>query len=201
MINLIFKSEDFRGLSFAIDKADPTKSLIDQIPDLKQVPEFCVFIENLDKIIKYIILMYDKNSPLVRKFTDLATRKMNAATMAGFDLKVDDDVLQSIYDFIDPRISEMVIGFLRFQNNLLFSMLVSNEQTFFEYQQSLLSAVMMLRNDKDKLTALAVKSKLMDDSDVIAERIEKYYKQIYMDDKAIDFVKKKSSSPESVAAE
>lgn len=219
MINLIFKAEDFRGLSFAIQNTDPTLKLFDQIPDLIQIKEFeaAKSNPNCDKFIRYIILMYDKNSPLAKKFTDLQKRKENAATMAGFDLikdniapapTVDDDgeiheipsLLQTLFDFLDSATSDMVIGFLRYQNDLLFSMLVSNEQTFYEYQKALLSEVMMIRNDKDKITALAVKSKIMDDSDIIALRIEKYYKQLYVDDKAIAYVKKRASSPESNAS-
>jgi len=198
MTNLIFKAEDFAGLPFPIHKADPNKSLFKQIPELRQIREFTDCANpDVDKIVKYIILMYAKNSPLVKKFTDLGIRKSTAADMAGFE--ADAAILPTLYEFIDIEISNMVIGFLRFQNDLVFAMLASNEQTFYEYQQTLMSQMLMIRNDKDKITALAVKSKLMDDSDIIAARIDKYYKQLYIDDKAIDYVKKRSSSPESIA--
>ncbi len=223
MTNLIFKNEDFRGLPFHIHKVDSSKSLLKQIPDLAQIAEF-VTVEHpdKDKIIRYIILMYSKESPLVKKFTDLVARKKNAAEMAGFDLVKDDtpipleplldeeeeddrpeptSLLYKLYNFADPEIGSMVIGFLRFQNDLAFSMLASNEQTFFEYQQAILSSIEFFKDDKDKMTALNLKTKLMDESDAIAVRIDKYRKQIYIEDKAIDFVKKRSSSPESIAVQ
>lgn len=225
MTNLIFKDEDFRGLPFPIHKADPSKSLLAQIPDLLNIPEFAAAISNprADQIIKYIILMYSKHSPLAKKFTDLSIRKTQAAIMAGFDMEADnrsseeiieaetdDDedtvlsipsLLTQLFDFLDQQMSEMVVGFLRHQNDLLYSMLESNRQTFYEYQQTLLSPVLMIRNDKDRITALAVKSKLMEDSDTIALRIEKYEQQLYVDPKVIAHLKKRKSSPESIAAE
>lgn len=225
MTNLIFKDEDFRGLPFPIHKADPSQSILTQIPDLLNVPQFAAAVSNthVDQIIKYIILMYSKQSPLAKKFTDLTIRKTQAAIMAGFDMvedlkgsidfiagegEDDEDIelvipslLTKLYDFLDEQMSEMIVGFLRFQNDLRYSMLESNRQTFYEYQQTLLSPVLMIRNDKDRITALAVKSKLMEDSDAIALRIEKYEQEVYVDPKAIDHVRKRRSSPESIAAD
>ena len=76
---------------------------------------------------------------------------------------------------------EMVDEFLKKQNNRVWSMIVSNEQTFFEYQTKLLRPV---DGDKDKdiLQALQIKSKIMDDLNTINERLETYYMKLYGED-------------------
>lgn len=202
MIIANFSKEEFKNLSFPIHKTDNKKDLIEQIPELKEIKMFEVLPKvNRDAMIQYILLMYDKNSPLIRKYAELSTRKREAGFMAGFDQANDSHsrLLSDMSDFKDPLFCEAVVEFLQFQNNLILAMLVSNEQTFFEYQSVLLSATAMINNDKDKISATILKSKLMDDSDTIADRIGKYYKQLYIEDKVVEYVKKKSYSPESVA--
>jgi hypothetical protein len=217
----IFKNEDFRGLQFPIHKVDQSKDLLKELPDLKYIQEFVTADRpDRDKLIRYIVLMYSKDTPLSKKFTDLAIRKKEAATLSGFDMVKDsipvplkplddpdeeDDrpepvsLLQSIYNLSDETIGQMVIGFLRHQDDLTFTMLASNEQTFYEYQQALMSEITDFRNDMDKMKALDVKTKLMDESDKIAARIQKYRKDLYVEDKIIDLARKRNSSPESVA--
>ena len=78
----------------------------------------------------------------------------------------------------------MVDEFLRKQNNRIWSMIVSNEQTFFEYQTKLLSPVEGER-DKDILQALQIKSKIMDDLNTINDRLDSYYMKLYGEDQEL----------------
>lgn len=94
----------------------------------------------------------------------------------------------------------LIDDFLRFVNNRIWSMIVSNEETFYEYQRKLLRNVEADR-DKDLLQALQIKGKIMEDLDNINARLEKYYLKMYAGDE--DLVKtitaRGSISPETLA--
>jgi hypothetical protein len=64
-------------------------------------------------------------------------------------------------------------------------MIVSSEQTFYEYQQKLLRPVTDADGDKNLLQATQIKSKLMQDCDDINARLESYYRRFYGDDEVL----------------
>ena len=135
-----------------------------------------------DKLIKYVLYIYDVNTPLKEHFPDLKIRKEQAALLSGYDLK--DETLNSIFFFTNSKVLSMVDEFLKKQNNRVWSMIVSNEQTFFEYQTKLLRPVDGDR-DKDILQALQIKSKIMDDLNTINERLDSYYMKLYGEDETL----------------
>lgn len=193
----MFTESDFKNLTFNIHKAK-SGTLPTSIPDMKVLNTWWNTNRNdKDKVIRYIVLLYDRSSPLVRRFSNLDTRKREAAMLAGFN--PEDPSLKSYKDFQDQEFADMVVEFLIYQNNYTWTMLVSNEQTFYEFQKTLLQESSMIRNDKDKINAIASKSKLMEESDKIVERINAYYKQIFVDDKLVESAKRVASSPEEMA--
>jgi hypothetical protein len=193
----MFTDSDFKNLTFGIHKAK-SGTLPSSIPDMKVLNTWWTSTrKDKDSVIRYIVLLYDKNSPLVKRFSNLDTRKREASVIAGFN--PEDPSLKAYKDFQDQEFADMVVEFLIYQNNYIWTMLVSNEQTFYEFQKTLLQESSMIRNDKDKINAIASKSKLMEESDKIVERINAYYKQIFVEDKIIDSAKRVASSPEEMA--
>jgi hypothetical protein len=76
--------------------------------------------------------------------------------------------------------------------------MTANEEVLWQYQQELLTPIVNYKNDKDKLQALEIKTKLMQECDSIIKRIEAYEEKIFGDN--ID--KKKeilNLTPESIA--
>ena len=78
-------------------------------------------------------------------------------------------------------------------------MLVSNEEVLWQYQQELLSPITDFRQDKEKLQALDIKSKLMNECDSMIKRIEGYEDKIYGDDDKLRNAIKNITSPENIA--
>ena len=175
-ISDIFNKDDFNKMFF--NPYGVKGSLLKKYPKLKM---FQSFLSADNKLIKYVLLMYDANSPMKEQFPDLNIRKEQAALLCGYDLVKDESLLSTIFFFENDKVTKMVDEFLRKQNNRVWSMIVSNEQTFFEYQTKLLRPV---DGDKDKdiLQALQIKSKIMDDLNNINERLESYYMKLYGDD-------------------
>lgn len=191
----IFNKDDFNKMIF--NPFNIKGSIKKKYPKLKM---FKTFDSANDSMIKYVLYMYDQNTPLKEQFPDLKIRKEQAAILSGFSLIKDNEKLHDVFFFLSDQLVDMVDEFLRKQNNRIWSMIVSNEQTFFEYQTKLLSPVEGDR-DKDILQALQIKSKIMDDLNTINDRLDSYYMKLYGEDQELLKVIKadKRLTPEFIA--
>lgn len=194
LLTEIFNKEDFEGMLFNPFKVS---NIMRKYPKLKM---FKTFVGADNNLIKYVLYMYDLNTPLKEQFPDLKIRKEQAAVLSGYDLEKDNEVLKGIFFFTNTKVISMCDELLRKQNNRVWSMIVSNEQTFFEYQTKLLSPVDGDR-DKDILQALQIKSKIMDDLNTINDRLESYYMKLYGEDQELLKIIKadKRLTPEFIA--
>jgi hypothetical protein len=175
----IFNIEDFKKMIFNPFKVKG--SLLKKFPKMKM---FSSFQTAEDQMIAYVLYMYDQNTPMKEQFPDLKIRKEQSAILSGYDLVKDNEKLHDMFFFKSTKVIEMVDEFLRKQNNRIWSMIVSNEQTFFEYQTKLLSPVEG-EKDKDILQALQIKSKIMDDLNTINDRLDSYYMKLYGEDQEL----------------
>lgn len=178
------------------------KSLAAEYPKLKQL-----LGDFDDKMARYVILMYDHLSPLREHYPDLKKRKEFAASMAGYDLNKDD--VSCLYDFKIKEeddyvpydeLLDMILKYLRYQNNWIWSMIVSNEQAFYEYNRRVMMPVEGNR-DKDILQAINIKTQVMESQDQIYQRLQKYYREFSAGDTDLEseIAKRKKMSPESIA--
>jgi len=144
-------------------------------------------------IIKYVVLLYDLKSPMRLKIPDINLRKEECAEMA--ELKTGTD---KIFDLSHDNILGYINSYLRFQSSKVWAILTANEEVLWQYQRELLTPIVNFKNDKDKLQALEIKSKLMNECDAIIKRIDAYEDKIFGDNK-----EKKSDiiniTPESIA--
>lgn len=175
--------------------------LLDKHPKLKSILK-----EGDDRMIRYILLMYDQHSPLRHHYPDLFKRKQFAADLAGYDLDKEDVV--SVYEFrikvedgYEPyeELIELIMKYLKYQNNMVWQMIVSNEQAFYEYNRRVMMPVDGAK-DKDILQAVEIKTKIMAAMDDIFQRLQKYKRELTGgDEKLEDVVVKKRLTPESLA--
>lgn len=197
MDNPLFQDKDFAQLRynvFSTPNPRELRGLAKKLPSVKRLDAR----EDGDKLLKYVMLMYDKNSPAVQFWQDAGLRKKECAILAGYDLKTDKAVLDGLFDFVDRDLQEIAIEFLKDQYNLWWAMIVSNEQTFYEYQKTIMTDVVSYNTDKDKLSAIIIKTKLMEDSDKIVERLQGYYTKVFGDGEE-KRIATKSYTPESIA--
>ncbi|HDY88336.1 MAG TPA: hypothetical protein ENH82_09535 [bacterium] len=175
---------------------DPTYG----ISELKRLKSFVDYSKpDRNRIIRYILLMHEKNSPLRTKIQNVADRKDYALALAGFkDKKKEDrERIDEIKQLLAERVVEMIIEFLQWQGNRLLAMIDSNEQTFYEFQRALMEPVTET-DDSKKIAAIEKKSKLMAECDRINNRLEGYYLRLYGDEDIIKVVQKRFT-PESMA--
>ncbi len=147
----------------------------------------------------------------------LKRRKEFAADISGYD--TENDNLIPIFDFtieeIVPATEEgeedtkrtvvyekLVKGlssYLAYQNSRLWVMIVTNEQAFYEYQEKVMSSVSST-DDRDALTAISIKTKLLEAMDTIHNRLDVYYREFTGDDKDVqNAMSKKKITSEALA--
>ena len=194
----IFTKETFEDLFINVyEQKNIIKKNLDKITDA-----FGLVVDirpDIEKLLKYIIYMYDKNTPMRELYQELQERKIECALLSGYSEKKDKTILEELYNLTDKRACELISSFLKYQNHKSWALLVSNEEVLWQYQQELKNPKTDFRQDKEKLEALEIKSKLMNECDSIIKRIEGYEEKIYGDDKKLKDAMKNVTSPENIA--
>jgi hypothetical protein len=179
------------------------ESLTVKYPKLKKI------VGDVDnRMIRYVILMYDVSSPLRQHYPELGKRKEYAASISGYDMAKDD--VTCLFDFkvkvneeYEPyeELLDLIIKYLKYQNNWVWTMIISNEQAFFEYNKRVMMPVEGNR-DKDILQAINIKTQIMTSQDEIYQRLQKYYKDLSGGDSNLEeaITIRKRLRPEEIAA-
>lgn len=129
------KPEDFQKLKYPCYQIESGKSLLEVFPELKRYPEFSSNEHSLDnnKVLRYIIYLYDKQSPLVSE-KNLIKRKMLGAQLAGFEL-VDKKYPELIEQMISGRniyVNRMVCVYVRNQRDIQYASLMTGMGMFYD---------------------------------------------------------------------
>jgi hypothetical protein len=169
------------------------KNLLKTYPELQE-------ISGDERLLRYIIALYDLNSPLVRKYMDIGIRKREAARMAGYDLRKEENELEAIYSFENEAARKAAVRFLKkYQFPREWYMICANEHTLYEYGERMLKPIDSEKTniEKDWIGALADKEKLSAGMEAINRRIETGYKRLFGDDAALEA--KQMTTAESMA--
>jgi hypothetical protein len=111
-----------------------------------------------------------------------------------FKLKVEDAIVPN------DDLLNMIMEFLKYQNNWVWTMIVSNSEAFYEYNRRVMMPVEGTR-DKDILQAINIKTQIMSSQDDIYQRLQRYYRDLSGGDTVLeDAVKvRKRLRPEEIA--
>lgn len=156
-----------------------------------------------DKMVRYILALYDPKSPLIKGESNLLRRKEIAASIAGFDVDKEEDMLAVIYDCKYEHLVLMIQNFLRFfVKSMEWAMLVSYESAFWEFQSRLMQPIERADKDKDLMTAVGNKTKLANDIQELYNKFEAAKDQFYGNDTILikQALKIRRFTPEGVAA-
>lgn len=183
-----FLISEFENLTLPINEKDLHKNSVTTQIFGNKIPSGHI------PMLKYVALLYDIKSPLRLKIPDINLRKQECAEIA--ELKNGEE--DGIFDLSNDNILVYINSYLRYQSSKVWAILAANEEVLWQYQQELLTPIRDFKNDKDKLQALEIKSKLMGECDAIIKRIESYEDKIFGDNK-----EKKEAirniTPESIA--
>ncbi len=131
------------GLSSMRYRVDRTydKPLSEVFPDLFRLPEFkkIEFTSSWERKVKYILLMYSKDTPLAREYeSNLRARKEAALSLSGFE-RTDGERWESdareLMDISDKEIFNCIMAFLKIQKHMVWTEIIVTEQELYEFQK------------------------------------------------------------------
>jgi hypothetical protein len=201
-----YKADDFKRMMFPVFTLEQNVDIRHHFK-LKEHPIMGESVSeynetDINKVLRYIFYLYDKSSPMIHFFPDIKRRKRECASLAGFNIAKDVDRLNDLYEVREDRVADIICDFIMSQGSHKWSMIVTNEHTFHEYQRAMFRPILMVKDDKQRMDALLVKSKLREESDTISSKLEAYYSDLFHSEtKVIEVAKKKAMTPEQVAFE
>lgn len=147
------------------------------------------------KMLKFIIMMYDPQSPLVKEFPDLQRRREEAAYLSDFKLPQNpmknDDLVRAI------------IGYLKILRNRRWALIVGIEQTIWESTGNMFNTVESDSgsNDKDVIAGIKMRNGMAADLIELNDKLDMLYKQFFNDEELEVVVNERPylTSAESVA--
>lgn len=172
------KESDYKSMRFPfnlIGDADP----LEVFPILSKYEEFNIPIEQKDKIIKYILLVYDPGSPL-RVLEPIPVRKANAAMMAGFKYKSEkfEDAVLRMMECGVLEINRMIIRFCRLFGERSYTLMVSGNEAFHDA----IGQLMLPSKGDDAIADTEKKQKIFQQAKSTAEALDKMAMNFLMGD-------------------
>lgn len=143
-----YSKTDFSQMMFDITTVTGKKNVLDVFSSLKIYPDFTQIIVDKDgdvidknALLKYIFLVYDRESPVVKQNDNLIKRKLEAAQMAGFPTESEGFFAPGVdaaMKGLNSAVNAMIIRFCRMHSGALYSALVTvNEAYYYKLQLTL----------------------------------------------------------------
>lgn len=197
---MLFQKEDFKDLHYKVFDLEPND--YDKLLEMDQfrgIDLSMVHKQKLVKAIKYLVFMYDKNTPLVTKYPDIEERKKVAVTLASLTNQYNADVIEDLRELRDPYF-DILMGMLRKQNEPVFNMLITQEELFNECMNKMLRKVEE-DSSSDELSALEKKGKISNLMEETIDRIDRFRSRYYGSDDELAEKGRKyySTTPEGIA--
>lgn len=154
--------------------------------------------DELDNLLRYIIMVYDPKSPLVNSERDLNFRKGIAAELA--EIETGDEYAESIFSCNLPGLVETIGKFLvRFIKSKEWAAICAYEYKFWEAIRLLMQPIASDKSDREQLDAANKKDVLSASIDEGLTKLESYYRNFFGEDEALEKRAKKRVSPELMA--
>jgi hypothetical protein len=150
-----------------------------------------------ERLLRYVIAMYDSGTPLAKSYPDLMKRKIAACSVAGVE---GEKAMDDLFAHRNESVLKLICDYMRiYGQSRLWAMIVALEEQMWEFIQRLIKPV---GSDKDKeaLQGVELKSKISSELDTINQRLENYYAKLYGNDEdLISASKAKRLTPETIA--
>lgn len=205
-IRIVSFMQEYTSKDFAKCFFNPLeKNLLKTYPRLndllpQEVPEDDLLCNEGEKLIKYVLALYDPKSPIIKDNPDYSSRKQAAAILAGYSLH-DTTKLDTVYTCDSEYMVGFIVNFLRnVVQSRIWASLQADEQTYWEFIYRMMLPINREKGDKDQVQAVAVKTKLSEDKESILSRVESNLSKFLGEDEDLKKkVKKQDFSPEYMA--
>lgn len=134
------------------------------------------------KQVRYVLYLYDKESPLWQTDPDIVSRKKKAASLAGYDILSDESGMKDAMMLTDVFLAKSVSTFIAYQNSGALAAMIANEQVLHELQGVLMETDDDFKDDKQKIDYFKTKTDLTEKQDKLIGLINKYRLDIWKND-------------------
>lgn len=150
---------------------------------------------------KYIALVYDKQSPFIPEHPVLTDRKKAAASFIGMNEAEYAELRNTCFDLADVKLVDALSDYLKWQDDYTWSMIVQNEEVFFNNQKQILQGVSGESKDTDRLKAAEYQSKLLAINSGIQKQVKALWAEYTGNDPFAEakLRERKPISPETIA--
>lgn len=130
-----------------------------------------------ENIILYLIDLYSPDGKSIKEFSSLIDRKTFCLNKYNINKKH----AEILFSLSDELITKWISEYLRKYYDSVWTVIVANEQFFYECFYNSLNPLKTGSNvtDQDLLNALAKKSKLLEEMDKTKVRMDSYYKTLF----------------------
>lgn len=181
---------EFEESEFAKMQFNPFCEIVKTYPALKRHAEFKVDYSKLDaslennKVHAYALLVYDKNSPLHLKFTDLEQRK-TAAIELVFS-KLDSNLAKSLKGLTLQNFKELVTKIFHIQHEIDFEHYMTLLESFTQMLAAIREPITL--TDAARLKAYQIRGQLEEQSKVAKLRLAEARELVFKEDKEVEKV-------------
>lgn len=189
---MIYKKEDFKYCQF-----NPLLegSLLKAYPKLKEIVDQDWQDEHLDKILRYIIMVYDPKSPLINE-RDLNRRKSIALELA----RIDDELLsEALITSVHIYFPDLTGKFLKkFVRSMEWAAICAVTTAYWESITEMMKPIHG-KSSREILDAVQKKAAIKDEIVKDIERLNKLSSAFYGGDEELQARTRKKLTPETVA--
>lgn len=190
----IFADRDFDNMLYAVHKVPDGEAVYPKFPGMHALPSFTKYRSNTlekNKVIKYVVFCYDRQSPIFEKFkTDDVKRKTISASYAGFVHDPETGLFAPEVDNMlrcgNKDVNLMIIDYVRQYNDPEYSVLVAGYELLYQKLNSLSAAVIkqVVTDDSDlsdQLKNEKLKGDLYNQAETLSQRLSELSNKITTD--------------------
>ena len=180
----VFADSEFDKMLFNVHRVPAQRSIVKAFSRLGKVPEFKRGVTggiDKNKAIRYVCLMYDKNTPFRTRYPDIMKRKIEVAMHAGFKLEDGGIFPEKVEDMLSGKnasVNRLLVAFVRLHRNVKYSYLVSIEESFYFLMEEVTKGEMknlkQLKEIQDEIEETVMEMLNDDDNKLIKDDLFKY---------------------------
>jgi hypothetical protein len=132
-----FKDIEFKGMMYNPSKVPEGKSIFDVYKDLSKHSDFKTSpgpdLDN-EKVMLYIICLYDKETPYRRKYPDVLKRKIEVAHDCGFDMDEKGIFSSAVEDMLkgkNDKVQRKIVEYVRMHRDYQYTYHVAIDNSYY----------------------------------------------------------------------
>lgn len=179
-----FHSREYQLMMYNTDKVPEGTSVLSFYKDLGKIREFKLDpgegIDN-NKLMMYILLMYDKHSPYRRKYPDVLKRKIEIAHDCGYQTIEGGNFESPIEDFLRGKnrvVNQKIVAYVRLHRSYKYSYQISIESAYYNLMLEILGGetknISKARDLKDELEDNLLELLNQDNNPYLKDEILRY---------------------------